>query len=99
PYREVVLFWGHFATVTFILVFGLTVGFVHYERFHSGDRKKIVSRLYARARLVLICAILIGIPGFAKECTGGQLEFIPCLLEFYSPLNFYLLDFLSAPLW
>ncbi len=98
-YRDAVLFWGHFATVTFILVFGITVGFVHYERFYSDNRKKIVSRLYARARLVLICALLIGIPGFAKECTGGRFEFIPCLLEFYSPLNFYLLGFLSAPLW
>lgn len=98
-YRDAVLVWGHFATVTFILVFGITVGFVHYERFYSDDRKKIVSRLHARTRLVFICAILIGIPGFAKECSSGRFEFIPCLLEFYSPLNFYVLGFLSAPFW
>ena len=98
-YLDAILFWGHFATVTFILVFGITVGFVHYERYYSGDRERVVSRLFARARLVLLCAIIIGIPDFVSQCTNGKFELLPCLVQFYSPLNFYVLAFLSAPYW
>jgi len=98
-YREVILFWSHFASVTFILVFGITVGFVHYERFWSADREIVLSRLRVRTALVLVCAIAIGIPNFSTQCTAGKFEFIPCLLQFYSPLDFYVLGFLSAPYW
>src|SRR5262245_6326860 len=58
-YMDSILFYGRFATIMFILVFGITVGFVHYPRFHSRDRAKTVSRIYARTRLVIICAIAI----------------------------------------
>lgn len=35
---EPVLFIGRFATTTFIVVFGITLGFVYFDRFQKGDR-------------------------------------------------------------
>ena len=98
-YMDMILFWGHFATVTFILVFGITLGFVHYNRFHSEERKRTQGRLLARTRLVFLCAIIIGFPNFISECTFDQFASIRCLSQFYSPLNFYVLGLLSAPFW
>jgi hypothetical protein len=99
PLMDAILFCGHFATVTFIIVFGITLGFVHYGRFYSGDRSRTVSRLSARTRLVLICAIIIRLPAFIELCLNGPVKFADLLFNFYSVLIFYVLGFLSAPYW
>ena len=62
PLAEPVLFWGRFATTTFILVFGVTVGFVYYERFQGTSRPQVLKAVHARSRLLVLCALLICVP-------------------------------------
>jgi hypothetical protein len=94
-----ILFCGHFATVMFIIVFGITIGFVHYGRFWSGDRARTVSRLHSRARLVLLCVIVIRAPAVIESWLDGPVAFAELLFQLYSVLVFYVLGFLSAPYW
>jgi len=94
-----ILFWGHFATVMFIIVFGITLGFVHYRRFFSSDRVRAVSRLKRRTRLVLICAIIVCVPGYVALWVHGPVKLVDLAFATYSPLNFYVLGLLSAPYW
>jgi hypothetical protein len=94
-----ILFCGRFATVTFILVFGLTLGFVYYHRFHSLDRQRTFARLRARAGIVLACAIIICIPQYAEVWYVGPTRAAQWLWATYSVLDYYVLALLSAPFW
>jgi Heparan-alpha-glucosaminide N-acetyltransferase, catalytic len=99
PFADPILFCGRFATVTFILVFGITVGFVYHDRFHSGERERIRFRLLARAALVLLFAVIISIPGYLALWSQGSGDPLRWLLATYSVLSFYVLALVSAPVW
>jgi OpgC protein len=94
-----ILFCGRFATVTFVLVFGITIGFVYYDRFHSTERARIRSRLLARAALVLLFAVIISIPGYWELWSEDTVDPLRWLLATYSVLGFYVLALVSAPVW
>jgi uncharacterized membrane protein len=94
-----ILFCGRFATVTFVLVFGITIGFVYYDRFHSKERVRIRSRLLARAALVFLFAVIISIPGYWELWSEDTVDPLRWLLASYSVLGFYVLALVSAPVW
>lgn len=96
---EPVLFLGRFATTTFVLVFGLTVGFVHYERYQGPRRAEVLAALYARARLLFLCAFIICVPNHINLLLAGERQLSPWLFNTYSILNYYALALLSVPLW
>jgi hypothetical protein len=87
-----ILFCGRFATVTFVLVFGITIGFVYQDKFHSKDRARIRSRLLARAALVFLCAVIASAPAHWEPWSEH-------LVDPHSVLGFYVLALLSAPVW
>ena len=99
PLAEPILFLGRFATTTFILVFGITVGFVHFDRFQGSARPRVLAALHSRARLLLLCAIAICIPTYINLWLAGDFQFNHWLFGTYSILSYYALALLSAPLW
>jgi uncharacterized membrane protein len=98
PHMAEILFISKLATVSFILTFGLTLGYVHYERFHS-DRARTVTRLRKRFLLVLACAILTFTPNYAALIAGGETDPIKWMFASYSVLNFYVLAFALSVAW
>ncbi len=99
PLAEPVLFWGRFATTTFILVFGVTVGFVYYERFQGPSRPQVLKAVHARSRLLVLCALLICVPTYINLALTGDFNGSRWLFSTYSILNYYALALLSVPLW
>ena len=99
PLAEPVLFWGRFATTTFILVFGVTVGFVYYERFQGPSRPQVLKAVHARSRLLVLCALLICAPTYINLALTGDFNGSRWLFSTYSILNYYALALLSVPLW
>ena len=99
PYGDAILFWSRFATVMFILVFGITVGFVHYTRMQSNGRSQVISRLNSRTRLVFLCALIIHIPNVIGLWESGSFGVADVLFAMYSVLTFYTFAFLSVRIW
>ena len=96
---EPVLFIGRFATTTFIVVFGITLGFVYFDRFQKGDRQRITSGLFKRARLLALCSIIICVPNYINLALAGDWNFFHWMFNTYSILNYYTLALISVPLW
>ncbi|MDG4554674.1 MAG: heparan-alpha-glucosaminide N-acetyltransferase domain-containing protein [Candidatus Competibacter sp.] len=99
PLAEPVLFLGRFATTTFILVFGVTVGFVYHDRFQGPDRVRVLEAVHARSRLLALCALLICVPDYINLWLAGDYDFSHWLFKTYSILNYYALALVSVPLW
>lgn len=96
---EPVLFLGRFATTTFILVFGVTVGFVYYDRFQGPDRARVLEAVQTRSRLLVLCALAICVPDYINLWLAGDFNSSHWLFKTYSILNYYTLALLSVPLW
>ncbi|MGB5064416.1 MAG: heparan-alpha-glucosaminide N-acetyltransferase domain-containing protein [Candidatus Competibacter sp.] len=99
PLAEPVLFLGRFATTTFILVFGVTVGFVYYDRFQGPDRVRVLEAVQARSRLLVLCALAICVPDYINLWLAGDFSSSHWLFKTYSILNYYALALLSVSLW
>ena len=99
PLAEPVLLLGRLATTTFILVFGITIGFVYHDRFQGPDRPQVLKAIQARSRLLALCALVICIPNYIDLWLASDFDFHHWLFKTYSILNYYVLALLSVPLW
>lgn len=99
PLAEPVLLLGRFATTTFVLIFGVTVGFVYYDRFQGPNRARVLEAIQARSRLLALCALVICIPNYIDLWLASDFDFHHWLFKTYSILNYYVLALLSVPLW
>lgn len=99
PLAEPILFLGRFATTTFILVFGVTVGFVYFDRFRGPNRQQVIDAVHARSRLLVLCALIICVPDYVNLWLAGDFNGSHWLFKTYSILNYYALALLSVPLW
>jgi uncharacterized membrane protein len=99
PLRTPVLWFGRTATPAFATVFGITAGFVLLPRYVRGDVGNTPQRLRRRAGLILLCAIAITVPLWAKLLARNVTDFWPWAFGLYSVLLFYALGFLLLPLW
>ncbi len=94
-----ILVWGRLATVAFIVVFGITIGFVHFGRFARGQEREVVRSVLERCVLVGVCALIIHIPNLINLYLSGENDFWRWAFSLYSVLNYYTLALLSVPLW
>lgn len=94
-----ILFLGRFATTTFILVFGVTIGFAYYHRFEGQGRKDITKNLLKRSRLLLLCSLIICVPLYVNLIIDRDWNTRHWLFSTYSILNYYTLALLSVPVW
>ena len=99
PLAEPILFLGRFATTTFVIVFGVTIGFVYFDRFRGPDRHLVLEATHARARLLVLCALLICVPDYINLWLAGDFNLSHWLFKTYSIFNYYALALLSVPLW
>ncbi|KAB2935967.1 MAG: hypothetical protein F9K25_01975 [Candidatus Contendobacter sp.] len=75
PLAEPILFLGRFANTTFIVVFGVTVGFVYFDRFLGPDRVRVLlEAVHARARLRVLCALIIRVPDYVNLGLAGDFD-------------------------
>ena len=99
PSAELILVAGRFATPAFITVFGVTVGLVYGHRFADGSDAKAKTKLLARARDVIIAALLLAIPRYTLLADDGSLAFDSAAYATYSVLNYYVLGLATMPFW
>ena len=99
PLAEPILFLGRFATTTFVIVFGITLGFVYFDRFRGPDRHLVLEATHARARLLVLCALLICVPDYINLWLASDFNLSHWLFKTYSIFNYYALALLSVPLW
>jgi hypothetical protein len=95
--RTPVLWFGRMATPTFIVVFGVTAGFVFLPKFIRGEVATTSSRLWRRACWILFCSVLIAIPVWIRFGIQGQSGAWRWSFELYSVLLFYALALAILP--
>ncbi len=97
--------WGileviaRFATPAFVVVFGITAGFVFIARIRRGDRTETNRRLLRRFGVLLVCVVLVRLPDLAALVHAGNWHPLAWLQATYGVLWFFALAFLSLPLW
>lgn len=94
-----VLFMCRFATPAFIFVFGVTVGFVYFEKFCAGGEAAIWHSLKRRAVLLALCVVIIRTESLYWLAVDRQTDPRVWLLTTYSILTYYLFAVLCVPLW
>jgi len=95
--RTPVLWFGRMATPAFIVVFGVTAGFVFLPKFIRGEIATTSSRLWRRAGWILFCSVLIAIPVWIRFGVQGQSGAWRWGFELYSVLLFYALALAILP--
>ena len=66
PLRVPVLAFARLATPTFVVVFGVTVGFVYLPRYLRGEPGPTARHLRRRAGVMLLCAVAVALPFWAR---------------------------------
>jgi hypothetical protein len=99
PLRNPVLWFGRMATPAFVVVFGVTAGFVFLPRFVQGRPGDVPERLRRRAFWVLVCAVAITVPVWIRFFANGVTDTWQCVFGLYSVLLFYGLALALLPLW
>ncbi len=99
PWDDLLMYVGRFATPAFIVIFGLTVGFVYFERFRLGARRDITARFLRRAGWLALAAAVISAPQLLDLIRHADFRPRPWLIESYSILTYYTLALLSMGLW
>lgn len=99
PYSTPVLFMGRFATTAFLLVFGITLGFVHFDRFQNHHADSITIKLRSRALLLFFCSIAISAPKYLDLALDFNFQILTWAYRSYSILNYYTLALVTAPIW
>ncbi len=105
PIETPVLWFGRTATPAFVVVFGVTIGFVFLPRYLKGDVEKTRRRLWRRTWLIVLCAALISVPHFVKTATHrpGPGEAAPTVWDWvfgtYTVLFFYAIALALLPTW
>ncbi|NEX15344.1 MAG: hypothetical protein C1943_01580 [Halochromatium sp.] len=95
---EPVLFLGRFATTAFIIVFGITIGYIYIDKYIAAPGP-VSKKIYARARLLFIYAIIICIPNYINLVIQGDTNPSHWLYGTYSILNYYAIALFTLPLW
>ncbi|MCP4646044.1 MAG: DUF1624 domain-containing protein [bacterium] len=100
PFQTLLLYLSRFATPAFVTVFGVTAGFVYFEKFVAGGGAAIVQRVKRRIVLLIVCSFLIQVPEFVKLLLDLE-NVAPTdwLYASYSVLLYYTLGVASVPLW
>lgn len=100
--QEPILLTGRLATVGFVIIFGITIGIVHFPRYVAGGQQRVARDTRKRALLVAFCAVLASLPFYFElalfadaraAVTARQM-----LFSMYSVLNYYMIAVLSIPL-
>jgi hypothetical protein len=99
PLRNPVLWFGRMATPAFVVVFGVTAGFVFLPRFVLRKPRDLPGRLHRRAFWVLVCAVAITIPVWIRLAVSEVGDTWQWVFGLYSVLLFYALAMELLPLW
>jgi len=99
PYESGISLLYRFATPGFVTIFGITAGFVYYEKMKRGPRKPVDSKLLNRALLLLVCTLLVKAPNYPKLMAAPDFGVDDVLYNSYTILAFYALAVGLMPLW
>ena len=99
PLRVPVFAFARLATPTFVVVFGVTIGFVYLPRYLRRGPGQTAADLGRRSALMMVCAVLIAIPYWAGLASEGVSDRWAWAAGFYSVLLFYVLALLLLPMW
>lgn len=94
-----VLWFGRLATPAFMVIFGVTAGFVFLPRYVAGNPRDTARRLVRRAAVVFLCAIVITVPRWIAFHRKGITDPWEWTFEAYSVLLFYTFGVGLLPLW
>ncbi|MBI4558705.1 MAG: OpgC domain-containing protein [Candidatus Hydrogenedentes bacterium] len=90
---------GRFATPAFVTIFGVTAGFVYFEKLMSGQRQAVDRKLLRRVALLILCAAIIRVPHYGELVGDGNFEAMAWLFGTYSILAYYTLGVATVPVW
>lgn len=99
PLRVPVLAFARLATPTFVVVFGVTIGFVYLPRYRRLGPGPTASGLAHRAGVLSLCAVVIALPPWARLVVTGDTDPGAWLAGLYSVLLFYVLALAVLPAW
>lgn len=99
PLRTPVLWFGRMATPAFVVVFGVTCGFVFLPRFARGAPGDLPTRLPRRAFWILVCAIAVTLPVWIHYAANGVSDGWQWVFGLYTVLLFYAVALAVLPLW
>jgi hypothetical protein len=99
PLRVPVLAFARLATPTFVVVFGVTVGFVYLPRYWRAGPGPTVSGLARRAAALSACAAVIALPLWTRLAVTGEADPWAWAFGLYSVLLFYVLALALLPAW
>jgi hypothetical protein len=94
PLHVPTLAFARLATPTFMVVFGVTVGFVYLP-----PRPGMGRRLLKRAALLLVCAVIVAVPGWVRLAAESPTHVWAWPFAMYSVLLFYALAVAALPAW
>lgn len=98
-HQDEILFLSRFATMAFVVTFGVAAGYVYHSKFHSGSGSRTSKQILVRLRLLVPAAILINLPGYFEIWQTGNVTIATLVTKTFSVLNFYVLAVLSLPVW
>src|SRR5262249_16379748 len=99
PLRNPILWFGRMATPAFVVVFGVTTGFVFLPRYVRHKPGNLSGRLRRRAFWILVCAIAITVPIWIRLGSSSEVDAWQCVFCLYSVLLFYALALAVLPHW
>lgn len=99
PWRDGLNGFARLATPTFVVVFGVTIGFVYLPRYVGRDPRRAVVRLYRRTALMLVCAVVIAVPTWVQLAVEHTTDPWKWPYGLYSVLLFYALALVLLPAW
>jgi hypothetical protein len=99
PLRVPMLAFARLATPTFVVVFGVTVGFVYLPRYRRAGPGPTAAQLGRRAAVLLLCAVAVALPFWARLAADGVADPWVWLFGLYSVLLFYVLALAVLPAW
>jgi hypothetical protein len=99
PWRAPILAFARLATPTFVVVFGVTVGFVYLPRYRRGEPGQTARHLGRRAAVMVLCATAIALPLWGRLAGEGAADPWVWLFGLYSVLLFYALALALLPTW
>ena len=97
--RPAVYAFARLATPTFVVVFGVTIGFVYLPRYLRRGPRRTAAHLGRRAALMLVCAGVIAVPFWIQLGVSGETDRWVWLSGLYSVLLFYAVALALLPLW
>jgi hypothetical protein len=99
PVRVPILAFARLATPTFVVVFGVTVGFVYLPRYRRLGPGPTATGLARRAAGLSACAALVALPLWVRLAAAGDAEPWTWVFGLYSVLLFYVLALAVLPAW